>query len=229
MRFTFLFFLLCLCSEKAFEQSLSGSYRIHFAVYDGSQKIIPDPEHYLQNDTSKIALKQMKFYVSDIQLRDINGKEYHEPQSYHLIELGHQDNITVSIPSDFNPSLCTFHLGIDSLINVSGIMTGDLDPMNGMYWTWQSGYINIKLEGVINGNKEQADFEYHLGGYAGSHLAMQTFSATNKGHELFVHIDLSDFFKHFDYQQVKHIMTPGKNAVMLSGLLIHCFKSSGND
>lgn len=27
-------------------------------------------------------------------------------------------------------------------------MDGDLDPLNGMYWAWNSGYINMKIEGI---------------------------------------------------------------------------------
>jgi len=58
-------------------------------------------------------------------------------------------------------------IGTDSITNVSGALDGDLDPIKGMYWAWNSGCINFKLEGtrVISGKK--TPFEYHIGGYNG--------------------------------------------------------------
>ena len=62
-----------------------------------------------------------------------------------------------------------FLLGVDSIRNCSGAQTGALDPMNGMFWTWNSGYIMFKLEG--NSTASTADLqriEHHIGGYKGS-------------------------------------------------------------
>ena len=60
----------------------------------------------------------------------------------------------------------TFYLGVDSLTNSNGAMGGDLDPTKGMYWTWQSGYINVKIEGKYSGcNTRNNKFQFHLGGY----------------------------------------------------------------
>ena len=40
-----------------------------------------------------------------------------------------------------------FLLGVDSLHNVSGAQTDDLDPAKDMFWTWNSGYVMAKMEG----------------------------------------------------------------------------------
>jgi len=61
-----------------------------------------------------------------------------------------------------------FLLGVDSAMNTSGAQTGALDPMNDMFWTWNSGYVMLKLEGTspqssIVNNK----VEYHIGGFSG--------------------------------------------------------------
>ena len=57
-------------------------------------------------------------------------------------------------------------LGVDSLTNLNCQFSGDLDPLVGMYWTWQNGFIHIKLEGygqkVLN---PKGFFQFHLGGY----------------------------------------------------------------
>ncbi|HMC98760.1 MAG TPA: MbnP family protein, partial [Ferruginibacter sp.] len=47
----------------------------------------------------------------------------------------------------------------------SGAQTGALDPMNDMFWTWNSGYVMAKLEGGSPASKTMARMEYHIGGY----------------------------------------------------------------
>ena len=60
----------------------------------------------------------------------------------------------------------SFCIGIDSLASVSGALSGDLDPSNGMYWAWQSGYINMKIEGTSSSCKTRKNsFNFHIGGY----------------------------------------------------------------
>ena len=57
-----------------------------------------------------------------------------------------------------------FQIGIDSLTNVSGDLDGDLDPALGMYWAWNSGYINMKLEGKSSSCKSvKKEFQFHIG------------------------------------------------------------------
>ena len=54
-------------------------------------------------------------------------------------------------------------------------MGGDLDPTKGMYWAWQSGYINFKMEGSCSQClATKNNFEFHLGGYQQPFYAMQT-------------------------------------------------------
>ena len=60
-------------------------------------------------------------------------------------------------------------VGVDSTTTASGIMPGDLDPVYNMYWTWQSGYINIKLEGSRKGQ----EMTLHLGGYSAPNNSLQ--------------------------------------------------------
>ncbi len=52
-------------------------------------------------------------------------------------------------------------LGVDSIRNTSGLQEGALDPAYGMFWTWATGYIFIKVEGRTTDNQT---FGFHLGG-----------------------------------------------------------------
>ena len=57
--------------------------------------------------------------------------------------------------------------GIDSAIQVGGVGTGALDPLRGMYWTWQTGYVQWKMEGEIRVDGVESPLELHLGGFDG--------------------------------------------------------------
>ena len=57
--------------------------------------------------------------------------------------------------------------GIDSAIQVGGVGTGALDPARGMYWTWQTGYVQWKMKGAIRVDGAESPLELHLGGFDG--------------------------------------------------------------
>lgn len=60
----------------------------------------------------------------------------------------------------------TLQIGIDSSQQAHPNYTGDLNPIHNMYWTWQSGYIQLKAEGkILRDNGIWEDFQWHLGGY----------------------------------------------------------------
>lgn len=111
-----------------------------------------------------------------------------------------------------------FHIGIDSATNVSGAMGGDLDPTKGMYWAWQSGYINVKIEGTSSVcNTRNHEFQFHLGGYLPPHYALQTLHFPVKNpQQIQIDIDIQKFLKNIDLARQNHIMSPSKEAVVLS-------------
>jgi hypothetical protein len=61
---------------------------------------------------------------------------------------------------------------VDSALNCSGAQSGALDPVNGMFWTWNTGYIYFKLEGYATDSPNDLQkIEYHIGGYTGPYKA----------------------------------------------------------
>ncbi|MBI3236019.1 MAG: hypothetical protein HYZ42_18620 [Bacteroidetes bacterium] len=115
----------------------------------------------------------------------------------------------------------SFVLGIDSVTNVSGALGGDLDPTTGMYWTWQSGYINVKVEGRSNSCKTRNnEFQFHLGGYMFPNAAAQTILLDAKPNSnLTMIVDLKPWFEQIKLSEQNHIMSPSLEAVRLSDLL----------
>ena len=80
---------------------------------------------------------------------------------------------TLSGPGNIKISLL---FGIDSVIQVSGVGSGALDPQRGMYWTWQTGYVQWKMEGAIRVNGIEHPLELHLGGFDGATKAQSMLS-----------------------------------------------------
>lgn len=113
-----------------------------------------------------------------------------------------------------------FLFGIDSLTNTSGAMNGALDPMHGMYWSWQSGYINCKLEGTFTA-PERETFQLHLGGYAHPFSGVQRILLkTDKTNVCHLDIDLNALMERVIRTKSElHVMSPGSRAVEYAQLL----------
>lgn len=115
-----------------------------------------------------LRISTLRFYVSGCAFLNLNDSCSKDPHQAHLIDVfdSTRNHVAIDVPTnDGTPALC-FTLGLDSVLNTSGILAGDLDPVEGMYWTWQSGFIHFKLEGECSlSGGEDRRFEYHLGGY----------------------------------------------------------------
>lgn len=176
------------------------------------------------NQSENIRFDTYRFYLSDLTFYRDSLVVYSDSEKAHLLDLEFDSTLQVSFPELASNSynIISFRFGIDSTTNVSGAMSGDLDPMHGMYWSWQSGYINCKLEGQIIGTKT-TDFQYHLGGYlppfeASTKLQLASSSSGN------INVELNNIFNQLlSDQSGLNIMSPCSQAVELSNTLAHSF------
>lgn len=171
------------------------------------------------NKTDSLTIKELKWYISKIALFQDDQLVFSEPKSVHLLNIGEPKSLEIEFKSrkkiSFNK--IQFCIGIDSMTNVSGALGGDLDPTKGMYWTWQSGYINIKIEGESNSITNR-DFQLHLGGYLQPFTAIQTvvLPITNASNEIKIGIELDSWLNQISLIGSAHIMSPSKEAVSMS-------------
>jgi hypothetical protein len=175
---------------------------------------------YTTKNNDSIWIDVFKCYVSNIALLQ-NGKAvWEEKNSFHLINTANQQSLQLMLqtPAALVFDAIQFNLGIDSVTNVSGAMGGDLDPTNGMYWTWQSGYINIKLEGRSNKCLTRNNaFTFHLGGYQFPYNALQKITIPiQQIKKINLVIDIQKFISSIDLTTQNQIMSPGKSAMFLS-------------
>ncbi|GAO41688.1 MbnP family protein [Flavihumibacter petaseus] len=173
----------------------------------------------------------LRFYIGQYRL---SGQESAEQfnDSYQLFDLAKPETHTLRVP--IQPGTydqINLLLGVDSARNVSGVQTGALDPVLGMFWTWNSGYIFLKFEGHSDASPEPDKiFQYHIGGFRSPWSAIRTFQAILNQDEQWVltsgqtlHLDLTcqlDLF--FNASLPLRIadtpveMTPGENSARLA-------------
>lgn len=168
----------------------------------------------------------LRFYLSSVQLQGKRAN-YREKNSYHLIDAEDSSRLTFvlkDVPASTFTSLC-FDIGTDSLTNVSGAMGGDLDPSLGMYWAWNTGYINVKIEGRSNACKTlHHRFEFHLGGYRPPFQTLRRLELplpslkirANTTDTVRIPIDLAPFFEKIQLAKTNQVMIPSKQAAQLA-------------
>ena len=107
-----------------------------------------------------LSVDQCKFYVGEFVFY-YNGQEVGKSYDYYLVEMGERERISIPLNTETGFDSFRFRLGVDSVTHQNGAMSGDLDPVHGMYWTWQAGYIHAKVEGTFGG----VPVRLHLGGW----------------------------------------------------------------
>ncbi|MBU6323924.1 MAG: hypothetical protein KJS92_00415 [Bacteroidetes bacterium] len=143
--------------------------------------------------------------------------------SYHLIDLAHPESMHIPLKPEMAQTPFTLLLGVDSMTQMDGAGGGALDPTQGMYWTWQSGYIHLKLEGILHkAEGRNIPFSYHIGGFEGKDNTLQRIPADQSG---ILKPRLDILFRKLDPALLPEVMSPGTKAVMISRAWKDCFSS----
>lgn len=180
--------------------------------------------HAIGKDT--LTFTNLKFYISNLQYFKKDSLVHFSNKKAHLIDLSNEQSFQINEQKSFEFDNIKFNIGIDSLANVSGIFEGDLDPVNGMYWTWQSGYINFKLEGTATHCPSRNNkFYWHIGGYLDPFYAMREIALdcnSNQRNEIVIQLD--ELFKKIDVSKIYNVMSPNEKAKHIADVLPKIFK-----
>ena len=143
----------------------SLSIQINHSVND--KILVLDDSTYLNSFGQEYTISKFNYYIGKIKLHKESG-EIIEFNDYHLIteEKPSSKSFDLKNVQPGKYKLIEFILGVDSIDNCSGAQSDDLDPIYGMFWTWNTGYIFLKLEGnSIESTAVGNTLEYHIGGY----------------------------------------------------------------
>jgi hypothetical protein len=218
-----LLFVLFFHSIVAQEKKDSLRLQFHFKFDNTSLK--PN-QSFISKQQDTLQIDAIRFYVSDIQIQFADDTLL-KSDTNHLIdlEIPASQQIPLGLNNKKEIKKIIFSVGVDSLASVSGALSGDLDPAKGMYWAWQSGYINMKIEGKSTRCKTRKNqFQFHLGGYLKPNKALRTIVLKpNNNDNINVAVDLANFFSEVSLSQINSVMIPGKRAMQLADTSIKMF------
>jgi hypothetical protein len=166
--FTAVFFISSCQKAVNTDAEKTGTVKISIKNTVKGSPMVLNTANYANGHGEQYSISKFKYYLSNV---SVTGSNLLSPNgSYYLVDESNPASLSFSFDAPVGKyQSITFMLGVDSTRNVSGAQTGALDPLNDMFWTWNSGYIMAKMEGtspqstVVN-NK----VEYHIGGFAGA-------------------------------------------------------------
>ncbi|HVZ95799.1 MAG TPA: MbnP family protein [Chitinophagaceae bacterium] len=235
--------LLLLLTATSFQKKLSSgiddkaTVRLIFSNVVKGHILVLNDSAYTNPFNESYTVSKFRYYVSNIFFEKDNDG-FQQKDSYHLVDEGNQASkiISVGLPAGNYKSL-QFLLGVDSLHNVSGAQSGDLDPDKDMFWTWNSGYVMAKLEGsspasaIVNHK-----FEYHIGGFSGPDKVLKEIRLSlpgssyefraGKSYTIFITADINEWWQSVhDLKIAEHpaIAAPGTWAKEISDNYAHMF------
>lgn len=168
-------------SPKITAPNNTGTVKITFVNTVKGKPLELNTGSYINPFGEKYSVSKFKYYISNVFL--IKGKVFSfscaypfgKPECYHLVDESKSDDLHFSFALGAgNYDALNFMLGVDSLHNVSGAQTDALDPLNDMFWTWNSGYVMAKLEGrSLQSKLVNNKLEFHIGGFMGENNVLK--------------------------------------------------------
>jgi hypothetical protein len=167
MKFSILILSIVLLGLSACQKQKRSAADVNIVFHHSisNQPLTIGPKSYVNAAGNQYSVDLLKYYLSHLILRNENGSEF-ALNNYMLIDASDPatcQELAIQVPNGTYTSL-RFYLGIDSAKNYSLAQGGDLDPMYGMFWSWNTGYIFFKHEGeFIKSNGNTAQILFHLG------------------------------------------------------------------
>jgi hypothetical protein len=184
---------------------------LKFVHSANGKKILKNDSTYTTPNGEPYTISKLKYYTSDLHFKEKKTGTF-------LIDAFGCDSADIFIPPGIYKSF-SFLLGVDSLHNSSGAQDGALDPLNDMFWTWNSGYVMFKLEGKSGvSTADLQRIEHHIGGYQGEYKTMRTIQinfkdeihlSRGKNATIVIEMDLDKYWNGISIVSTPVIVTPG--------------------
>ena len=137
---------------------------------------------YPNGNGEQFTVSTFKYYLSDVRLLRADGSHYAVPDGYFLVDAADEVSQHVAlrrVPAGDYTGL-SFVVGVDSARNVAGAQTGALDPVHGMFWDWNAGYVFMRLEGA-SAASATGRVRFSIIGFQRPYNALRTISPAFKG------------------------------------------------
>lgn len=157
------------CKKKEDPKPETGSVSFEFENTVNGHALNLNSDWYLNDNGDSFQVTKFSYYISNIKFHNRNGSVYAVPESYHLLQQEDPGSLRFTLDNIAagNYASISFLIGVDSIRNVSGAQTGALDPVHGMFWDWNTGYIMAKFEANSPQSSQNRKLIYHIGGFSG--------------------------------------------------------------
>ena len=217
--FIVLYTLLVLQNLK--QTTVDVALQMHY----GGQPLVLNAKSPLGADGDSVSVTALRFYIGHIQLLQDGEVTGSADADYYLVDAAHPESLHMQLHYKKSFNAIAFTLGVDAEQNQKGAADGALDPIHGMYWTWQSGYINAKIEGYSNVcATPDKSFQMHVGGFKEPYSSAQRIQLNcNPATTIHLQMALESVLQKLNTDDFHNIMSPGADAYALSLILAQAF------
>jgi hypothetical protein len=217
--------LLYVISLNVFGQSFVS---LNFIPMWQGTTISVDSVFSIVNSGDSLRVTALRFYVYNIQFESEGKVVWSSGDEHFLIDVFEKEG--ARIPAElFEQSKVdhlSFMIGVDSTLQTTGAHSGALDPIQGMYWSWQSGYINWKLEAEVFHAGQSNAIQWHVGGYRAPYQTQRTvrLKVMNDSDSIQCGLQLDTLLRDWRVIAPAEVMSPSDKAMVLSDRFQSCFQ-----
>ena len=188
--------LFASCKKEDNAVAPYGKLTVSFANEVSGQPLVFGPMNYTNGSGNTYGVDLLKYYVSNFTLVKADGSETNF-KNYELIDASIPSTLSFTLDSVLNGDYTSvkFMLGVDSSRNHTGAQDGDLDPVHGMIWTWNTGYIFFKHEGNFKDSTGATKpLVFHLGtdeALTTVNVPISKLAVAGNARKLFLNFDLN--------------------------------------
>jgi len=170
------------CSSENLEPSNPNdrnNVTLEFENRVAAQTLVLNDTKYTNSSSEDFTITTLNYFISNVALKKTDGTVVKMPDQYFLVRQADKSTlmpVLKDVPAADYTEM-TFTIGIDSVKSISTVeqRTGVLDVASygtdNMYWSWNSGYIFFKMEGISSKAPVNSaglnKFQYHIGGFGG--------------------------------------------------------------
>jgi hypothetical protein len=180
----------------------------------GSDPFLLNQNYYISKDT--LVIYKLKFYISPV------SHNCDRVTRVFLIDASFPESLVIPLDQKLNRNdSISFNIGIDSNLTQNTDWSGPLDPANGMYWAWNTGYINWKMEGRLSSSPEVHHGIYtHIGGYREGQKCEIRKTIPYRSENPTISVDMKWLLEAIIQRNYYNIQHPGKQEMDCSGLIL---------
>ena len=206
----------------------AGTIQLHILPILNNQPLVLGQKVFIPQLDDSVQIDRLRFYLSDVSFSNSSDKQENIQQQFFLIDLEYPTSLRRQLPLQTISQWDSIHfiVGVDSATQLKGAQGGDLDPMHGMYWSWRSGYVNFKCEGIspICPGKNNA-FVFHIGGFQAPFNSIQSVSLPVYSDTVVLQIDLTPLLTISSITQNYEVMSPNAKAMTFANQFPSLFRS----